>query len=162
MAGRIRRRAALFAVVVGTTLAGTAAAAQASMTISVGKPVVSSRVSIKVPLTVTCSPFDPSLTFFGALAGVVVEQASGTRIAHGEGSVSGFLGLSTVPWACDGSNQIVFVTVVADPSGAPFHGGKALLAAGATSFAGVPCGAGCFITTTTQDVQTGWITVTMK
>jgi hypothetical protein len=62
----------------------TAATAQAA-TISLGTPSLSGRVAITEPVTVSCSPFDPSLTLFQESVNVSVEQASGRSIARGSG-----------------------------------------------------------------------------
>jgi hypothetical protein len=92
MKANVRRMSCRAVLLVGTVtavLAATAAAAQAGINVKIGQLSLSARVAISVPLTVNCSPFDPSLTFFATDAGVSVEQASGQAIAHGTGNVYG-------------------------------------------------------------------------
>jgi hypothetical protein len=114
-------------------MGGTAQA----MTISLGAPTLSDRVSVTEPVTVACSPFDPSLTLFSEGISVSLEQASGRSIARGSGFVSGFL--PTLPFACDGTPTTIPVTVLADTSGPPFHGGQAVFSVSAGASAGTPC-----------------------
>jgi hypothetical protein len=118
------------------------------MTLSFGKPKLSSRILINVPLTVSCSPFNnPSLTVFSEFVSVNVEQAAGKDIAQGAGGASGFL--PTLLFPCDGSSNTVAASVIASATtGVPFHGGPAIFSATGSAFAGEPCpGAppGCFI-----------------
>ena len=132
----------------------TAATAQAT-TISLGAPSLSGRVAITEPLTVSCSPFDPSLTLFSEGVNVSVEQASGRSIAHGSGFAGSFL--PTLMFACDGSQNTVPVTVLADTGGPPFHGGTAVISASASASAGTPCFPGstnCFFNLTSQSAST--------
>jgi len=84
---------AILVMAAAAVIAGsTAAVASGGTTMTVGSPTLSGRVLITVPLTITCSPFDPSLTFFSASGAVSVEQAVGRQIATGFGSVGGFMG----------------------------------------------------------------------
>jgi hypothetical protein len=129
--------AAIFAAAVG--------AAQADITVTVGQPSLSSsRVLITVPVTVSCSPFDPSLTFTNAGISVTTEQAAGTRIATGAGSVGGNFYPGPFVFLCDGSNYTVPVSVLAAAPGPPFHGGPAAFSASAFADAANSCGPGCF------------------
>jgi hypothetical protein len=66
-------RAILVTAAAAVIAGSTAAVASGEMTMTVGSPTLSGRVLITVPLTITCSPFDPSLTFFTASAAVSVE-----------------------------------------------------------------------------------------
>jgi hypothetical protein len=118
---------------------GVAAGTAQAMTISLGTPSLIGRVSISEPVTVACTPFDPSLTQFAQSVSVSVEQASGRSIAHGSGS-------SFMSFGCDGSRYTIPVGVSADPAGPPFHGGPAVFTAFAGASAGTPCGfsPGCF------------------
>lgn len=139
----LRRRGAAV-VVAATTLLATAGVAQA-MTITLGTPDLSSRILVNVPVTVTCSPFDPSLVFFSANVNVRVEQAAGQKIAFGQGGVGGFL--PVLPFACDGTPYTVTVPVLANTAGAPFHGGAAVFSVTGSANAGTPCSPGstnCF------------------
>jgi len=89
-------------VAITVVMAITAGAARAAIGIAVGDPTLSTdRNSISVPVTVSCSPFDPSLTFFSASAAVSVEQAVGRQIATGFGSVGGFMGGTQIAYNWD-------------------------------------------------------------
>ena len=70
-------------------------------------PRIRSRVSIMVPVTATCSPFDPSLTPINSFLSVAVEQAAKQQIAHGQGVVGGFMGTSPFAFQCDGAPNAV-------------------------------------------------------
>jgi len=133
-------RKALLLAVVGAAFAVAAspATAVAPFQFELGTPDLSARVLITVPVTVTCQPFDSSLTMFLASVSVSVEQAAGTGIARGTGTTSG--GSSTpLPFTCNGTPQTVSVPVQADPAGRPFHGGQAVFRASASAGAGIPC-----------------------
>ena len=140
-------------------MAGTAQA----VTLSLGAPTISGRVAVTEPVTVTCSPFDPSLTLFAEGISVGIEQASGRSIARGSAFVSGFL--PTLPFACDGSATTIPVTVLADTSGPPFHGGRAVFTVSAGASAGTPCFPGtttCFTSPTdTQSTSSGPTTLNL-
>ena len=81
-----------------------------------------SRVLLGVPITVTCDP----LGDFFVMSYVSIEQASGTRIAAGSGYVP------TV--VCDSAPHAYQVSVLADASGPPFHGGQAVAFASVNIF----------------------------
>jgi hypothetical protein len=81
-----------------------------------------SRVLLTVPVTVTC---DPVGDFF-SMSFVSVEQASGTKIASG----SGFLPTVT----CDSAPHTYGVSVLANTTGPPFHGGQAVVSASVSLF----------------------------
>src|SRR5581483_747229 len=89
------------------------------------------------PVTVTCTPFDQSLTLDSENISLQVQQASGRSIAHGSGGSFGFLPTLLLP--CDGSETTVPITVSADPTGPPFHGGPAVFTATAGAGAATPC-----------------------
>lgn len=153
----MRRRAGIagLAAMVVIAVAATAGAAQA-MTVSVGRPALVGRVSIRVPLNVACSPFDPSLTLFSEGASVGVEQPAGTSIAHGTGFVGSFL--PDLLFSCDDSQHTVNLPVTADPAGPPFHGGPAVFNAYASAAAGTPCYPGstnCYSYSASQAASTG-------
>ena len=122
------------AVVVGIT----AGAARAAIGITIGDPTLSAdRNSITVPVTVSCSPFDPSLTTFTTQVSVTVDQG-GTNVAHASGSASAGYP-SAMLFTCDGTNQTVTVTAVADPNTSAFHPGPAVVSVFARAMAGIPC-----------------------
>lgn len=123
-------------------LAVSSGAAQA-MTVSVGSPSLSARLLVTVPVTVSCSPFDPSLTLFSENVGATVEQASGRSIAHGSASQLVFQP-EPMLFVCDGTNTTIPVQVSADTTGVPFHAGKAIVSASAGAAAGTCFGSSCF------------------
>ena len=125
-----------------TALAVSSGAAQA-MTVSLGSPSLTSRLLVTVPVTVTCSPFDPSLTVFSESIGASVEQASGRAIAHGFTQQLVFSVPATL-FTCDGSATTIPVQVPADTSSVPFHGGNAIVSASAGASAGTCFGTSCF------------------
>jgi hypothetical protein len=141
MLATLRRLGAVTAIAATASL-GTAAAAQAEMTISLGQPELTSKVLVTLPVTLTCSPFDAGLVLFQSQLTVSVEQAAGQRIARGFGNV-----FNAVP-ACDGTPHTTDVRLLADPLGPPFHGGHAVFSASAAATAGTPCpfAPGCFTT----------------
>jgi hypothetical protein len=96
------------------------------MTMSFGSPSVSSsRVAVTVPVTISCSPFDPAL-LLSEVVTVSVEQAAGTGIAHGTASVGDpMLFGGPLLFPCDSTGHTFSMTVLADTSGRPFHGGQA-------------------------------------
>ena len=149
-------RLSLAGVVCAALLAVTAASASAAMTVSLGQPTLTARVAIKVPATVSCDPFDPSLTYFDDSVIVSVEQAAGRDIAKGTGSAFGFL--PNLVFACDSAPHTVSVDAAADASGPPFHGGRAAFSATANALAGFSCGNGCFFNLAGQSATSGSMT----
>jgi hypothetical protein len=154
---RMVRRTILVATAAAVIAGSAAAAANADMMMTVGAPTLGGRVLITVPLTITCSPFDPSLTPISAGAFVSVEQASGQSIAQGFGSVGGSMGFPQIAYSCDGTPQKVPVLVQANPSGPPFHGGPASFTISAGANAGLPCSffPGCFTDVVGQGASFG-------
>jgi hypothetical protein len=138
---------------------GAAAASAQAMTISAGPANLLGRVAITEPVMVSCTPFDPSLTVLDENINVTVEQASGRSIAHGS-AASGVFG-SPLLFPCDGSQTTIPITISADTSGPPFHGGTAVVNASAYADAGVPCGVfpGCYTIVASQTASTGATTV---
>jgi hypothetical protein len=137
---RIRRAIALVVVAAALVWVGAAQA----LTITPGIPDLVARVLVVVPVTVTCEPFSPGLTVSSQFVTVRVEQAAGKEIAFGTGTLGGTFDRPLFP--CDGAEHTVSVSVLADPAGPPFHGGRAVLTAGASAQAGVPlpCCPGAF------------------
>ena len=154
---RMVTRTILVAAAAAVFAGSTAAVASADMTMSVGAPRVGGRVLMTVPLTITCSPFDPTLTVISAGAFVSVEQASGQSIAQGFGSVGGSMGFPQIAYNCDGTPQNVPVLVQANPNGPPFHGGPASFRISAGANAGLPCNfyPGCFTNIVGQNASLG-------
>ena len=162
------RRKSLHLLVASTAVAvglGAASAAAQAMTVTVGSPVtLTNRLLATVPITVTCDPWDATLTQFGSAINVTLDQAAGRAIAHGEGSVSGFFPAAQL-YLCDGSPHRYPVSVQADTSGPPFHGGPAVANADAVMYAGIPCDPNqtflCFYNQVSQVGGSGPIGVTM-
>jgi hypothetical protein len=144
-------RALLLGAASAAVVAGSAASA--AMTMSVGNPTLTAKVLTSVPVTVSCSPFDPSLTLVGTNAFVSIEQAVGKSIARGSGSTpSGPFG-SPLLFTCDGADHTLNVDVVADPAGPPFKHGDAVLRGGASASAAQQCGPNCFFNFTSQSTN---------
>lgn len=130
---RVRMMIGLAVSAVTLALAGTAQA----MTVAVGSPELTARIAVTVPVTVTCNPFSPSLTVFSQSITVRIEQAAGREIARGAGTLfSSFP--SPLLFPCDGIAHELPVTVLADPVGPPFHGGKAIVSVNGSAEAGTP------------------------
>ena len=128
-----------------------ASSASAGITLRIGTPDLVARVAINVPVAVSCTPFDAALTQTSGELRVSVEQAAGQSIARGTGTVFG--GSLSPPFACDGAEHLVNVSVLADPLGPPFHGRTAVFSARASATAGTPCFPGttsCFTNLVTQ------------
>jgi hypothetical protein len=143
------RRVLCLAVVATAALASTAAA-DSAMTMRLGTPDRQAGVLIVVPVIVSCSPFDPSLTLFSESVSVSVEQASGKAIAFGSVFTSRSLPQPLL-FPCDDAEHTVVVNVLANTAGPPFHGGHAVFSASASAQAGVSCGfPGCFFNIVSQ------------
>jgi hypothetical protein len=153
----------LLPVAAAFAVCGAATASAQAMTISVGPTAsLSSRVAVTAPVTVSCTPFDPSLTLVDETINVTVEQASGRSVAHGTGSAGAFT--PSLLFACDNSQATIPVTISADTSGPPFHGGTAVATAMAFAQAGIPCGfpaPGCFQILDSQTATSSATTVRM-
>jgi hypothetical protein len=156
----MRKTLCLSVVALAAAVLASIAAAEPGMTIRLGTPDLSSRVSIAVPVIVSCSPVDPSLTLFQEGVSVSVEQASGSAIAHGSGYIEAF-DESTLLFPCDDAEHTVLVHVLADPAGPPFHGGPAVFSAFAGTTAGTPCGPSCYYNYVFQGASVGPTTLTM-
>lgn len=140
-------------LVITVVLAATAAAARADMSLSLGQPQLQSGVLIVVPATVSCSPFDPSLTFGQSSFFVSVEQAvNKTTIAHGSARAPS-MSDNPILYPCDDMPHAVSVNVFADTSGAPFRKGPAVFSASASAGAGTPCGPGCIFNAVFQQAN---------
>ncbi len=155
-------RAVLVTAVVAVIAASTGGVARAAITLSVGEPDLQAGVLVTVPVTATCSPFDPALTFFNSSVFVSIEQANKQRIAFGSGSVGGFMGPIPLAFPCDDTATTVSVNVLANTNGAPFKKGKAAFTVTAGAQAGISCGPGCFFNVVTQTASTGTIILSMR
>jgi hypothetical protein len=135
MSGRILRSGVV--VLTCATLAPAVAAAQ-DVTLRLGTPdLARDRVTVTVPVIVSCTPFDASLIHFMSGVEVTVRRAAGQEIARGTAMVTSVLPDLLFP--CDGTEYTVPVVVFADPAGPPFHGGPAAFSASAFATAGTPC-----------------------
>jgi hypothetical protein len=153
----LRKLVALALVLtVAAVVAVTAATARAGMAIGLGTPDLQAGVLIAVPVTVSCSPFDPALTMASSSISVSVEQAvTKTEIAHGFAllPVMGGMGGNPILYACDDSPHTFTLDVLADISGPPFKKGQAAFSASAQASAGTPCGPGCFFNLVSQSAS---------
>ena len=134
----LRRAVGLGAIVVGLAVASSASA----MTATLGEPELIGRVALTVPVTVSCDAPSPGLVVYSQSVSVVVEQAAGKEIARGSASIFGFFPALLFP--CDGTPATLSVSVLADPTGPPFHGGRAVARVTVTADAGVPLPFGGF------------------
>jgi hypothetical protein len=156
----------LIPLAVAGVAAATPAAASAALTVDVGQPELTAGVSVDVPVTVSCDPFDPSLTPFADSVSVSISQAVNKEIAHGWGFVFG--GTGTFPSApllfpCDGTSTSVHVSVLAATDGPPFKRNKdAVVTAQAVADAGIPCGPGCFSNIVVQSGSSGPVVVRLR
>jgi hypothetical protein len=155
-------RAVLVTAVVAVIAASVAGLARAAVTLSVGEPDLQAGVLVTVPVTVTCSPFDPTLTLFSSAVIVQVEQANKQRIAFGTGIAGGSMNPPQVAFPCDGNPATVSVNVLANTNGAPFKKGKAAFTVSAFASAGISCGPGCFFNIVNQTGTTGPVILTMR
>ena len=99
----------------------TAAFADNGVNVSVD-PSASLTARVEVVTTVTASCPSGWLTMGG---GVSVEQATGKSIAHGSAYIPGL--------QCTGVDQVIPVTVLADPASIPFRNGTAVITANLTA-----------------------------
>ena len=144
------RKVLVLAVAAGA-LTAAAPCAQA-MTVRLGDAQLTAKVAINVPVIVSCSAFDPQLVHFSSNVYVNVQQAAGKGIAYGSG---GAYGSDPPLFPCDGAEHTVSATVLANPAGPPFHGGKAVVSASAFATAGESCGTGCYFNLTGQSATLG-------
>jgi hypothetical protein len=81
-------------------------------------PAATLTAKVEVVITVTASCPNG---WFPMDTGVSIEQAVGKSIAHGTGYMAGL--------RCTGANQVIPVTILADPTGPPFKNGTAIATA---------------------------------
>ena len=146
MTTRLFRNSLFAAFAVGLALAPAAASASGGITASAGQGSLTGRVAMTVPVTVSCSAFwDPATQqLINEAVFVSVEQASGNQIARGSGTVPAPMS-GMLPFPCDGSTTTIPVSILADPTGPPFHGGTAVVTGQASAAAGTSCGfPGCY------------------
>src|SRR3954447_15442371 len=159
---KISRFAALAAAASAFAFAAPAAEA---MTIRFGDPTLVGRVALRVPVSVSCTPFDASYTLVSTGVSVSVQQASGKDIAFGSSFLSGGLsgmGQPTPVFTCDDAEHHIAVAVSANTTGPPFHGGHVVIQATASAFAAQPCFPGstnCFFNFISQSTTAGPVEV---
>jgi len=123
------------------------AVSASSVSISAGPGALTGRVALTIPITASCSGtfWDPSTQeLFDEFGVVNVEQASGQQIARGSATFNASLP-GPLLFQCDGNSVTFPVTVLADPSGPPFHGGTAVVTGFLNLNAGTNCGfPGCY------------------
>lgn len=146
-------RVLLLASATAALLAGAASAASA-MTMTIGDPSLTAKVLVSVPITASCSAFDPSLTPVSSSASVSIEQATGKAIARGSASLFTFAPTPLL-FPCDGANHTVGMDVLADAAGGPFRRGQAVMRASAFSGAAQSCGPNCFFGGSSQSATVG-------
>ena len=129
---RLVRIAGFCTIVVALAATSTASA----MTTTIGDVGLIGKVSLTVPITVTCDAPSPGLAIIGQNVSVTLEQAAGKQIARASATVAAFS--PTLLFPCDGTPASLSVSVLADPAGPPFHGGKAVARVTVKSEAGVP------------------------
>jgi hypothetical protein len=100
----------------------TVALADNDVSVSIA-PTVTLTAKVEVVTTITASC--PS-GWFTMGSQLTVEQATGREIAHGSTYIPGI--------NCTGANQVIPVTVLADPTGPPFKNGTAVVTASFSAF----------------------------
>jgi len=116
---------------------------------------------ITLPMTVSCSPFDPTLAMASSNVSVSVEQAvTKTAIARGFAFAPQMVD-NPILYPCDDSPHTVTLNVLADTAGPPFKKGPAVFSASAQAAAGTPCGPGCFFNPVFQNASLTQV-LTMK
>jgi len=161
----MRKMLCLAVVALAAAASASAAGADSGMTMTFGSPKLSaSHVAITVPVTVSCAPFDPSFVLTQSIS-VSVEQGSGTGIAFGSASLGEnfFPDGNPIPAPCDGATHTLTLTVFANTSGRPFHGGPATFSGSGLVIAWQSCGfPGCFTQAGSESAQAGPTTVPLR
>jgi hypothetical protein len=108
------------------------------MTITVGTPMLTSRLLLTVPVSVVCAPLpDTPISDF---VSVSVEEAYGRSVSTGSATVGGGPGSvygGNTFLTCDGVTQnVVMLSVLPDSGSGPFHGGGAIFTVQASHAAG--------------------------
>jgi hypothetical protein len=153
------RKTLVLSAVAVAALVMAAAASAAAPTIRLGDAQLIGKVAITVPVSVSCAPPEGDRVLQTTSLSVSVQQAAGKEIAYGSGFVGGF---NSMAFTCDGSEQTVPVTISANPSGAPFHGGKIVVTASAFASTAEPCFPGatdCFTNFASEGATIGPVAV---
>lgn len=156
MKSRIFRNSLLAVFAVGLALAPTVASAS-GVSASAGPGTLTGKVAITIPVNISCTPFwDPNTQqLVDEFINLNVEQASGREIAHANGFArSDFTGPQL--FQCDGSSVTIPISMLADPTGPPFHGGSVVVSGVVGVDAAQSCGfPGCFFNFVQQQVPIG-------
>ena len=126
-----------------------AAASAATNTVTVGSSgTLTSRILIKVPVTVVCDPLPDS--FVASSVSISVQQANGKQISTATGFLSSITPAPSL-LTCDGVTQnTVVVTATLDAGSGPFHGGAAIVIANFFYDTGLIFGGGSFQITNSE------------
>jgi hypothetical protein len=119
-----------------TLASATVALAANGVSVSIA-PIAELTAKVEVVTTITASCPSGWFTMGGQ---VTVEQAAGNSIAHGSSFIPGI--------QCTGANQVIPVTILADPSGPPFKNGSAIVIASLSA-----CSFTCSSATATTTVK---------
>jgi hypothetical protein len=118
--------------------------AASGFTLTAGSPRLTDRTLITMPVTVSCPAIDPTVaTFiFNETVTVNAQQPAGRSFATASGTAFGSQ-TSSLIFPCDGSSTVLTVSMLANPSGPPFHGGPAIFTLSASVTAGFEAFPGC-------------------
>ncbi len=156
-------RRVLFPLAVGLAALMPLTAMASTFGVSFGSPKLTARTLVTLPVTVTCT-IDPSVAtyIFDESITAFIQQPVGKSFATASGGASGYSG-GTLAFPCDGSTTTVMLSLLANPSGPPFHGGPAIVTASLSVTAGFESfpGCGCGPITFFQNASAGPSAVTL-
>jgi hypothetical protein len=149
---------ALVAPVALGAIGMSSVSADTGITLTIGKPTLTDRLLVAVPVTVVCAPL-PDTTLVDSVS-VTVEQASRRTISSGTGTVMGGPGSfqpSNPPFlTCDGiTPNKVSVSFLPTQGSGPFNVGKAIITVSAVHSAGSCSFPGFCQATGSESVQVG-------
>ncbi len=133
------------------------------LTVSIGTPTLTNRTLITLPVTVSCPAIDPTVAdfIFGEQVNASVQQPVGQSFATASGGVGG--SQNNLVFSCDGTSKTVTLSMLANPTGPPFHGGPAIISASVAVQAGFEAfpGCGCGFVTLFESATAGPQSVTL-
>jgi hypothetical protein len=156
MKTRMFRNSLFAALAVGLALAPTVASAS-GVSASAGTGTLTGRVALTIPVTVTCTAFwDPNTQqLVDEFINLNVEQASGRAIARANAFTRSDFNSQQL-FQCDGSRVTIPLSMLADPTGPPFHGGFVVVSGTVGVDAAQSCGfPGCYFNFVQQQVPIG-------
>jgi hypothetical protein len=105
------------------------ASADNGVTITVGKPSLTAKLLVNVPVSVVCAPIQGSTTVINDELDVTISQAASKSVSTGTSQMFGGYFYSTAGlFVCDGSTVNTFdAAVQPSPGSGPFHGGQAII-----------------------------------